>query len=106
MVHVKTTHEWHTDDMLVDTSGIRMTYEYIRVTYEYIRVTYGWHTSTYEWHEDGMSKYEWHTDDIRIYTDDIRVHTVLGYLPKSKRGLELAFGAHFLHRFFIQMFLI
>ena len=24
---------------------------------------------------------------------------VLGYLPKLKRGLELAFGAHFLHVF-------
>ena len=25
---------------------------------------------------------------------------VFSYLPKSKRGLELAFGAHFLHGFF------
>ena len=25
---------------------------------------------------------------------------VLGYLPKLKRGLVLAFGAHFLHNFF------
>ena len=25
---------------------------------------------------------------------------VLGYLPKLKRGLGLAFGAHFLHDFF------
>ena len=25
---------------------------------------------------------------------------VLGYLPKLIRGLELAFGAHFLHGFF------
>ena len=26
---------------------------------------------------------------------------VLGYLPKLKRGLRLAFGAHFLHYFFL-----
>ena len=30
----------------------------------------------------------------------------MGYLPKLKRGLELAFGAHFLHCFFMQMLLI
>ena len=65
------TYEWHTDDIRVHTSDIQM-------TYEYIRVTYGWHTSTYEWH-----------------TDDIQVHTILGYLPKLKKGLELAFGAYF-----------
>ena len=28
---------------------------------------------------------------------------VLGYLPKLKRGLGLAFGAHFLHDFPIKM---
>ena len=31
---------------------------------------------------------------------------VLGCLPKLKRGLGLAFGAHFLHDFSIKMFLI
>ena len=31
---------------------------------------------------------------------------VLGYLPKLKRNLGLAFGAHFLHNFSIKMFLI
>ena len=31
---------------------------------------------------------------------------VLGYLPKLKRGLGLAFGAHFLHDFSIKMFCI
>ena len=31
---------------------------------------------------------------------------VLGYLAKLKRGLALAFGAHFLHDFSIKMFLI
>ena len=31
---------------------------------------------------------------------------VLGYLPKLKRGLRLAFGAHFLHDFSIKMFLM
>ena len=30
---------------------------------------------------------------------------VLGYLPKLKGGLGLAFGAHFLHDFSIKMFL-
>ena len=30
---------------------------------------------------------------------------VLGCLPKLKRGLGLAFGAHFLHDFSLQMFL-
>ena len=40
------------------------------------------------------------------YTDDIGEHTVLGYLPKLKRSLELCFGAHFLHGFFIQILLI
>ena len=32
--------------------------------------------------------------------------TVLSYLPKLKRGLGLAFGAHFLHDFSMKMFLI
>ena len=84
------TYEWDTDNIREHMSDIRMTYEYIQVTYEhirmpyeYLRVTYRWHTSTYEWH-----------------TDDIRIHTVLGYLPKLKKGLELTFGAHFLHGFF------
>ena len=31
---------------------------------------------------------------------------VLGYLPKLKRGLELAFAAHFPYDFFIQVLLI
>ena len=31
---------------------------------------------------------------------------VLGYLPKSKIGLEVAIGAHFLHDFSIKMFFI
>ena len=29
---------------------------------------------------------------------------ILNYLPKLKRGLGLAFGAHFLHDFSIKMF--
>ena len=32
--------------------------------------------------------------------------TVLDYLPKLKRGLGLAFGAHFLYDFSIKIFLI
>ena len=31
---------------------------------------------------------------------------VLSYLAKLKRGLSLAFGVHFLHDFFVKMFLI
>ena len=31
--------------------------------------------------------------------------TVLGYLPNLKRGLGLAFGAHFQYHFSIKMFL-
>ena len=31
---------------------------------------------------------------------------VLGYLAKLKKGLALAFGAHFLHDFSVKMFLI
>ena len=30
---------------------------------------------------------------------------VLGYLAKLERGLWLAFGAHFLHDFYLKMFL-
>ena len=80
-VHGKTTYEWHTDDIPVHTSDIRMTYEWhastyewhaddirvhrsnIQMTYEYIRVTNEWHTSAYEWH----------MDDIRVHTSDIRM---------------------------------
>ena len=32
--------------------------------------------------------------------------SALGYLAKLKRDLELAFGAHFLHYFFVKMLLI
>ena len=96
------THERHTDDIRVHTSDIRM-------TYEYIRMTYGWHTSTYEWH----------TDDMRVHTSDIRMtdeckRVTYGWqavqkknkVKKLKRGLELKFGEHFLHGFFIQMLFI
>ena len=30
---------------------------------------------------------------------------VLGYLSKLKRGMGLAFGAHFMHGFSVKMFL-
>ena len=32
--------------------------------------------------------------------------TVLGYLAKVKKGLELTFGAYFLHDFSIKIFLV
>ena len=70
LVHGKTIDEWHTDDILVHMSDIR-------VTYEYSRVTYGWHTddirvhtSDIRWH---TSTYEWNADDIRVHTSDIRM---------------------------------
>ena len=39
-VRGKTRYEWHTDDIGVHTSDMRMTYEYIRLKNE-------WHTNTY-----------------------------------------------------------
>ena len=55
-IHGKTKNEWHTNEMRVHRSEIRLIYKYIWVTYR--------------WH---MSTYEWHTDDIRVNTSDIRV---------------------------------
>ena len=63
MVPGKTTDEWHTDDIPVHTSDIRMTYEYIRVTYR-------WHTSDIPLH---TTTCKWHTGDIRVHTADIRM---------------------------------
>ena len=60
VVHGKTTHEWHTDDIQVHTCGYMSD---IWMTYEYIPVTYGWNTSTYQWH----------MEDIRVHTSDIRM---------------------------------
>ena len=48
-VHGKTTYKWHTDDIQVHTSDIRLTYE--------------WRTSTYKWL----------SDDIRVNTSHIRM---------------------------------
>ena len=70
------------------TSDIRMTYPYIRVRYGWHTSTYQWRTSTYEWDTDGMSAYEWHKDDIRV-------PTILGYLPKLKRGSGSSFWCTF-----------
>ena len=36
----------------------------------------------------------------------LRAMTVLSYLAKLKRGVGLAFGAHFVHDFSMKMFLI
>ena len=49
---------------------------------------------------DNLSKY-------LIYFQKNFLHTmaVLVYLPKLKRGLELAFGAYFLHEFSIKIVL-
>ena len=87
-VHGKTMYEWYTDNILVHTSDIRM-------TYVYIRVIYGWHTSTYEWHTDGMQvhtsgirmtyeyvrvAYEWHTGIHEWHTDDMRFERKINFL--------------------------
>ena len=37
--------------------------------------------------------------------DAMAAMAILGYLPKLKRGLGIAFGAYFLHDFSIEMFL-
>ena len=107
------TYEWHMDDIRGHTSDIWM-------IYKYIRVTYGWHTSTYKWHKDDMRvTYGWHAvrkkNKVKIFLktfwyfsfkisdlwkNSLHSMTVLGYLPKLKRGLELTFGAHFLRGFF------
>ena len=38
--------------------------------------------------------------NIGFVQNSLHPMAVLGYLPKLKRGLELAFSAHFLHGFF------
>ena len=87
-------HCWHTDDIQVHTSDMRMTCDYyewhtdnirvhtsdIRMTFEYIRVTYGWHTTIYEWHtydikvhtSDIQMTYEWHTSTYDWHVNEIR----------------------------------
>ena len=50
-------------------------------------------------------------DGLAVYVKERLLHgtylmdalTVLGYLPKFKRGLKLAFSAHFLYTFSIQV---
>ena len=52
-------------------------------------------------------------DGLAVYVKERLLHgtylmhalTVLGYLPKFKRGLKLAFSAHFLYTFSIQVLL-
>ena len=43
---------------------------------------------------------------FKIFYFILHVMAILGYLPKLKRGLGLAFGAFFLHGFPIKIFLI
>ena len=103
MVHGRTTNEWHTSDMQVRTSDIRMTSEYIRMTYgwhtndirvhtsgiwmawEYIRVAYRWHTCTYGWrtitykyikvaYRWYTSIYDWQTNGIKVHIGKIQAH--------------------------------
>ena len=116
------TYEWHTDDIRVTYAWHTSTYEWhtddIRTTYEYIRVARAWHTSTCEWHTDDM-RFErkikltfsnlFDNPSLKIsdsWKNSLHVMAVLGYLPKLKMGLGLAFAAHFLHVFLIQMLLI
>ena len=44
--------------------------------------------------------------DILFSKEFLAYNALLGYLPKLKRGLGLAFGACFLHDFSIKMFFI
>ena len=103
----------------------------IRMTYGYIWVTNGWHTDDIRVHTDDIRMtYEWHTDDmwlerkliltltfLKLFDNSLSKYLIckripwdaiicVGYLPKSERGLELAFGPHFLHGFFMLMLLI
>ena len=105
-------YEWHTKDLRGNTSDIRMTYEYIRVTYRWHMGTYKWHTNdlrvTWRWHVvrkknkvnflKAFYKFPFKISDL--WKNSLHALTVLGFLPKLKRGLELAFGAHFLLVFF------
>ena len=58
----KTTDEWHTDDVRVHTTDIRMTYEWVHtgdiwITCECMQMTCGWHMITYRWHRDDKPGY-------------------------------------------------
>ena len=45
-------------------------------------------------------------EKIIFLNEFLRCNDCFGFLPKSKRGLGLAFGTHFLHDFLVKMFLM
>ena len=81
----------------------------IRITYEYIWVTYGWDTNTYQWHTDDIRvqrsgiRMAWvHTSDIRMTYEYIPVtygwHTstkCFGLFTKIKKGSGISFWCTF-----------
>ena len=63
------TVEWHTDDIQVHMSDIRVTFKYIQVAYRWNKSTYEWHTDEIRVHTCGIRMtYEWHTGDYWVYT--------------------------------------
>ena len=63
---IQVTYEWHMNDIWVQTSNIRVSYEYIRVIYHYIRVDTSdiqmiYEYITYEWYAND----EWHTNTCK-----------------------------------------
>ena len=89
-----------------------MTHEYIQVTYERHASAYGRHVvqkknksfKSFFLFQNIFFKFSFKISDLR--KNSLHAMAVLGYLPKLKRDLELAFGAHFLHGFFMQMLFI
>ena len=64
---------WHTDDIRVHTSDIRMAYDYTddwhtnRSDIRHIEVTYKWHMSDIRVHTiDIWMKYKFHVNDLRM----------------------------------------
>ena len=69
--YIRRTFGCHTSTYEWQRDDIRVHTSNIRMTYEYIRMSHGWH---YEWHTDDLlvtsgwhtCTYEWHTNGIRI----------------------------------------
>ena len=63
------TVEWHTDDIQVHMSDIRVTFKYIQVAYRWNKSTYDWHTDEMRVHASGIRMtYEWHMGDYWVHT--------------------------------------
>ena len=110
------TYEWLKDDIRVHMSKIRMhtiTYEWHRddipVHTNDIRMTYGWHAVRL-WKKNKVIFFKtfWYfSSKISDFVKEfLACNGCFELLAKSKRGLKLAFSAHFPYGFFIQMPLI